>query len=608
MRLTTFLILASTACAYPGTHALLMGVQDYTDPSINLEGVYNDIALIRHYLERKDPTATIEVLIDSQATHTGIVHALVRLQRVSPTDVVFIYWSGHGSQTMDLNGDERSDGRDETWVCFGARSGRTGIDDFDLLDDELDHYLAQIPTNKLIVISDSCHSGSFSRAELSRTLALDKREHPLGRKFSVGRGFKGVRLGAASERERAIEIRTPQNKAQGAFTLHLVRALDQARSFDSWNDILDRARATMVIERIRQRPTLEGQGTLTRDFESAPVRFLRAVLGARREDGKWPIKIGKLMGVERGCHFRIGSEGSRTELEIVEAGFLQSLATLRSGPKPSAGDVATLTLLRTPTRIPAAVSANVDPAVALDIQTQLNLHYPDNFDWVPQATAQWLFQLNLDSASILELSVTEQRIGTAWRLGTWPVEDFEQDLAPPLNAIFRRDVLLKLQGSGKGLACTPLFLKRGPTEIVDGLTLEHPKLGQFGQYQPPSPTTLPRDAACVLKITNLALQQRYLYIVSMDSHGRVGLIFPGLSLQPEEALLSIRQTKLLDSAAVLFRNPGHEYLLLISSAWPLDPEALIDPNFDEREEADRSGIGGGLEDWDALTLHFEITP
>jgi len=63
-----------------------------------------------------------DFIIIKDATHTGIEKAFNALtERVKSDDFVYIYYSGHGSQTDDLNGDEPS-GLDQTWVSYGART------------------------------------------------------------------------------------------------------------------------------------------------------------------------------------------------------------------------------------------------------------------------------------------------------------------------------------------------------------------------------------------------------------------------------------------------------------------------------------------------------
>ena len=76
-----------------------------------------------------------------------------------PNDVVYIHYSGHGSQVEDLNGDEPDDQLDETIV---PQDGRTeGVPD--ITDDELEAILSQLKTSQAVVVLDSCHSGTATR-------------------------------------------------------------------------------------------------------------------------------------------------------------------------------------------------------------------------------------------------------------------------------------------------------------------------------------------------------------------------------------------------------------------------------------------------------------
>lgn len=66
-----------------------------------------------------------------------------------------IYYSGHGSQIKDYNGDE-NDGYDECW-CFGKNGKREA-----LIDDEIVEIINNnMKCEKLTCISDSCHSGTI---------------------------------------------------------------------------------------------------------------------------------------------------------------------------------------------------------------------------------------------------------------------------------------------------------------------------------------------------------------------------------------------------------------------------------------------------------------
>lgn len=82
-------------------------------------------------------------------------------------DTFFLSYAGHGSQVEDLSGDER-DGEDETWCLYDRM----------FLDDEQRELYAEFAKGvKIVVLSDSCHSGSATRSggpESSEELGFDE--------------------------------------------------------------------------------------------------------------------------------------------------------------------------------------------------------------------------------------------------------------------------------------------------------------------------------------------------------------------------------------------------------------------------------------------------
>jgi len=150
-----------------GKHALLIGIQDYSNTPFNsLKGPVNDIKLTEDVLRKRFGFSNDNfiTLLDDKATHTGIENAFEALiKRVNPDDFVYIHYSGHGSQTADLNGDEK---QDQTWVSYGARtSDEAHKDNYDVLDDEINAWMAQLydKTDQVVFVSDSCHSATVSR-------------------------------------------------------------------------------------------------------------------------------------------------------------------------------------------------------------------------------------------------------------------------------------------------------------------------------------------------------------------------------------------------------------------------------------------------------------
>jgi hypothetical protein len=86
--------------------------------------------------------------VNARKALTKIVNSLDDVS----SEVIIIYYIGHGDQKRDLNGDE-TDGMDEYWRFYGG-----GI----LTDDDLTTILSKSRTNPFIfVISDCCSSGSM---------------------------------------------------------------------------------------------------------------------------------------------------------------------------------------------------------------------------------------------------------------------------------------------------------------------------------------------------------------------------------------------------------------------------------------------------------------
>jgi hypothetical protein len=71
-------------------------------------------------------------------------------------DLLFLTYSGHGGQVPDVSGEE-SDKLDETWCLY----------DGELIDDEVFLELSRFAADvRILVLSDSCHSGTVTRARL----------------------------------------------------------------------------------------------------------------------------------------------------------------------------------------------------------------------------------------------------------------------------------------------------------------------------------------------------------------------------------------------------------------------------------------------------------
>jgi len=132
--------------------AVCVGINNYPGIFNDLKGCVNDA---------KDWSALLQglgfesnLLLDSQATKTNVKAALQGLiNSTNAGDVAVFTYSGHGTQVSDVSDDE-SDPYDEA-IC---------LYDGNVIDDDLRAILNRIhPQAALVIISDSCFSGSVTR-------------------------------------------------------------------------------------------------------------------------------------------------------------------------------------------------------------------------------------------------------------------------------------------------------------------------------------------------------------------------------------------------------------------------------------------------------------
>jgi len=98
-----------------------------------------------------EPTTMLTGEATADAVTSAISDAAGKLEQ---GDILFLTYSGHGGQVPDTNSDEVQDQLDETWVLF----------DRQLVDDELWDLWSQFAAGtRILVFSDSCHSGSVNR-------------------------------------------------------------------------------------------------------------------------------------------------------------------------------------------------------------------------------------------------------------------------------------------------------------------------------------------------------------------------------------------------------------------------------------------------------------
>ena len=154
--------------------ALLVGVGDFQNPTIpKLQAPSQDVDFMAQLLTHPHGYGfhadDLLILKDHQATLNNFRRSFQDhiIEKATRDDVVLIYFSGHGSQVVDRNGDE-IDGKDETLVFFDSRTDNR----CDFLDDEFYQLIQRIQAKHIVVILDACHSGSATKGDVASVKVL----------------------------------------------------------------------------------------------------------------------------------------------------------------------------------------------------------------------------------------------------------------------------------------------------------------------------------------------------------------------------------------------------------------------------------------------------
>jgi metacaspase-1 len=138
--------------------ALCIGINNYPGTHMDLAGCVNDANEWAAELTTRGFTVTR--LLDQAATKAAMVSAFTTvIGQATKGDLVVITFSGHGTYVPDQNGDE-ADGLDEGLCPHDIQTGGGA-----LVDDEIQSLFAARKAGvRLVLVADSCHSGTVTRA------------------------------------------------------------------------------------------------------------------------------------------------------------------------------------------------------------------------------------------------------------------------------------------------------------------------------------------------------------------------------------------------------------------------------------------------------------
>ncbi|MGE5222917.1 MAG: caspase family protein, partial [Omnitrophica WOR_2 bacterium] len=286
-------------------YALLVGINNYPKPVPPLHGCANDVVYFQQYLEARANADLFAfhpcTLIDEQATREQVIQQFQsHLVQAREQDVALFYYSGHGSQEPAPPEFWRlePDHLDETLVLYDSRT----LGGLDLADKEVGYLISQVAASgaHVVMIIDACHSGSATRAAQTETAIrwapVDTRPRPLETYhlpaslreklsqlpatsdggssgwFPLPEG-RHILLAACQDRETAKEMRFA-GQAFGAFSYHLLSALQAMTGPVTYRDVFNQARARVVSILSDQTPQIEvtQSGDMDQPFLGGAIR------------------------------------------------------------------------------------------------------------------------------------------------------------------------------------------------------------------------------------------------------------------------------------------------------------------------------------------------
>lgn len=263
--------------------ALLIGINDYHPASSvrPLRGCHNDVMAMHQFLYERfrdqiPDDSHVRVLLDQQADRQGVVSAFrEHLAQAGPDDTALVYYSGHGSYGVTAAEFQSTapDRQEEGWVLYDSRCEGG----YDLADKEIALLLERVAARgaHVVVIADSCHSGSVTRSDEAfrgwqpRFISGTREPRPLAtyldgeylrRREATGLvtvpDSRHFLLSACDKTELAWE----SDDRRGVFTKALIAALRHSGGSLSYADLYAQACASVRTFAQKQTPRAEALG------------------------------------------------------------------------------------------------------------------------------------------------------------------------------------------------------------------------------------------------------------------------------------------------------------------------------------------------------------
>jgi tetratricopeptide (TPR) repeat protein len=248
--------------------ALCVGISSFQDPTINLKYAAKDATDFSNFLVAKGnfPADHVHLLTDENASREGILGELGEKwlgHKVKKNDLVVIYISSHGSQSMQQ--------ANNTNFLVAYDTNKDALLSSGIPMQRLTQIIKeQVPSDRILLVLDVCHSGSVVDGEkgLVRHDDIDVAKlAPIPGQIVVC---------SSSSDQISWESKEYPNSV---FTRRLIQALDSQGTGTSLTDAYKVMKAKVEEEVLRDRQTLQNPA-IKQTFQGSSLKPLAVVSGS----------------------------------------------------------------------------------------------------------------------------------------------------------------------------------------------------------------------------------------------------------------------------------------------------------------------------------------
>jgi metacaspase-1 len=348
------------------SRALLIGVGDvrgFPLPAIDVDlDNMKKVAVIMGF--KPDD---IKVLFNEQATAAAVKQALSTWVKdgVGPDDRVMIYFSGHGTRAADA---QSAHGVDDALVMHDAGvvtvNGKTSVHGL-LLGRELGAALRAIPSRKVLVLVDACHSGTSTR-----TINLGNRS--LGVGSGVSKFFYYSGMPAAAPKVATRDIGAPKSTGNENYASVAAAQDDETATGTEQGGMF-----TLGVVETIQSASRDGKSPTVEDVRAAAAAYI----AAHQKDPSHPVADGNPSLIRGALNLLPlqGGGGPTWQSLVALAAKGEPLTISSAGRRIRVGEQIVLEV-----QVPRAGYLNV---VTVDSQDRATVLYPNKYNTTNEVKA-----------------------------------------------------------------------------------------------------------------------------------------------------------------------------------------------------------------------------